>query len=843
MRLIVTHEQPDFDALASLALARLLYPDAVASVHGALPEGISAFLGMYRDVLDLRNAGDVDLAEVTELVVVDTADWRRLEPYRELAGRVPITLYDHHPEPKERTEAVDAAHGLREAVGATVTLLTRALAAQAIHVPPAVASLALIGIHNDTGDLRYDLTTPADHEAAAVLLDAGANLRLVRRYGRDLLSPEHRAFRSALLEHARPVTVAGWPVSLAVFEYPEYVYGVAGLVSELLDIQDANATIVVVRMGGKTLSFARADEHFDVGAALADALGGGGHPGAAFASSTLGPEEVAERVLAALERHAAAPVRAAAIMSRPVVTAQASASIDEVGALLRRYGYNGVPVTAADGSLLGVTSRRDVERAQRHGLGSSPVRSLLLRPAVTAPPGAQLRELEALIVQHDIGRVPIVVADHPAGDGSIVGIVTRSDLLAARHPRKDQNGEAAQLLRRLPPRATEVLELASEVAAETPGAALYLVGGSVRDALLGIGARDLDLTVEGIEARAMGEALRARLGGTLACHDDFGTCTLSLPSGLVLDLATAREEHYDLPGALPSVQRSNLHKDLERRDFSVNAIAARVFPGPPALIDPFGGAADLGAKRLRLLHPLSFVEDPTRILRGARLAGRLDLRFDPETTEAARAALPNATTGALSRARLRAELEGILSEPRVAPALQRLDELGGLEALFGLRLDQQRIAALDALRSEGRVPVPDDAYLLALLVATPAADAERAVQAFGWPQRLRMTREHLARPIDEPDAVLDDELEALDPAQAAVVMAAGGEAAERLAAIRAAPPRRKLRGSDVLGLGLAPGPAVGRVLDEVARARSEHRVHTFDDELELARRLLRDIEP
>ncbi len=827
MRLIVTHEQPDFDALASLALARLLFPNATATVQGALSPGLTAFLRLYRDQLELADPQAIDLDAVTELIVVDTADAARIRPFDRLVGRVPTTLYDHHPPP---AVPIAAARGLREQVGATATLLTRELMATGIVIPPPIASLALLGIHEDTGNLSYDLTRPDDYRAAAHLLASGASLQLVRRFTVDATSPEHHAFREAMLEAARPVAVAGRRVSVAAFDYPRYVPGVSGLANDLLELHRADAAIVAVRMEGKTLVFARATERFDVASALHDALGGAGHPGAAYAKADLPPDAAAQRVLDALAPHTTPVLTAADLMSAPVKTVRESATVAEAQQQLLLYGHNGMPVMSDQDTVAGVVSRRDLERALRHGLGRSRVSGFMSRNVVSAGRDTVLAELEELVLRHNIGRIPILDGD------ALVGIVTRTDLIASRHRRPGSEDPGRTLLARLPPSAQKALQAARSVAGD---ASLYLVGGTVRDALLGAGFKDLDLAVEGGTAEQLGARLQARLGGTLACHVPFGTCTLTLDDGLVVDLATAREEIYDHPGALPDVTPSTVRKDLSRRDFTVNAMALRFHPDPPELIDPYGGASDLRARQLRVLHPLSFIEDPTRVLRGARLAGRLGFHFEPGTAERARDALDPAIVRNVSGGRLRGELELTLAEPRVAAALQSLEEVGGLEALFGLRADGALLQALDRQRHDR--DVPDEAYLLALLLSSADGAAAAHLETFHWPRRYGQLRDRL-RSMLAAEHVRDEDLEGLDEAARVVLRCLSPDLAARLTRLEEGPPRRRLRGRDVLDLGLAPGPAVGRILDEVARARANQRVRTFEDEVEMARQLVHELQ-
>src|SRR5690606_36707619 len=145
--------------------------------------------------------------------------------------------------------------------------------------------------------------------------------------------------------------------------------------------------------------------------------------------------------------------------------------------------------------------------------------------------------------------------------------------------------------------------------------------------------------IEGDSAKRVATRQQQRRGGTLSCHINFGTCTLDLDDGPTVDLATTREEDYAHPGALPDVTPRLLAQDQARRDFTINALALRLQPEPQQLIDPFGGRDDLERKLLRVLHPLSFVEDSTRLLRGARLAGRLAVDFEADTARKARAAL------------------------------------------------------------------------------------------------------------------------------------------------------------------------------------------------------------
>ncbi len=214
------------------------------------------------------------------------------------------------------------------------------------------------------------------------------------------------------------------------------------------------------------------------------------------------------------------------------------------------------------------------------------------------------------------------------------------------------------------------------------GARAFVVGGLVRDAVLerSSAVHDLDVVVEG-DALAVARALADAVGGVLVEHERFLTASVTLPDRRRVDLVTARSERYERPGALPHVLPALIAQDLRRRDFTVNTLAVELASGGFGLLDPLGGGADIARRRLRILHPLSFVEDPTRIFRAARYAARLGFALDPWSARCQTLALTLAPYPALSPARIVAELERILADADPATALTALARAGAFRLL------------------------------------------------------------------------------------------------------------------------------------------------------------------
>jgi len=376
----------------------------------------------------------------------------------------------------------------------------------------------------------------------------------------------------------------------------------------------------------------------------------------------------------------------------------------------------------------------------------------------------------------------------------------------------------------------------------------YLVGGAVRDLLRGADAVDLDLAVEG-DARSVARTLADRLGGSAREHERFGTATVRAPD-LVFDLATTRTESYDEAGALPRVAAATLADDLRRRDFTINAMAVALFGDELGhLYDPHGGAADLGARVVRILHPGSFLDDPTRLLRAVRYETRLHFQMEEATERAARAAIAEDALSTVSGPRMRDELMDLLAEYEAPTAVERMRELGLDRALHpALAPDPELVASA----SLGAVAIGADRGI-ASLAALVAGDIDRLdpwVAGLQLEARDRDAVERAARVAphvvhelrthEHVPSELRDLLGGEPPEALALALALGApsEPILRWATVLSGV-RLEIGGADLLAAGIPEGPAVGRALDETLRRKLDGLVQGRDDELRTALELAR----
>ena len=382
---------------------------------------------------------------------------------------------------------------------------------------------------------------------------------------------------------------------------------------------------------------------------------------------------------------------------------------------------------------------------------------------------------------------------------------------------------------------------------------VYLVGGTVRDILLGEESFDVDIAVDG-DAIEFARALAATLEGRMTTHQKFGTAVVLYGVDERVDVVTTRTEFYDTPGALPTVERAGLRVDLFRRDFTINAMAVSLQPADfGRLVDPFGGRADLDARLLRVLHDLSFIDDPTRIFRAIRYEARYGLRLEEHSARLARACIEMGLVGDLSSARLRDELQTLLEDPGAVGGVIRLGELAADHAIHPrLRADKEAAELFERalkLRDELRVGVP--AWRIGLAVLGRDMTSE---EAYGWLKRLKLRRRDVDRVAGAitvaPRIAERIRTEKLDPAEIVALADPFGPDAPLLALAREDVPalreyftrlrdvRIEIGGSELATLGLSESPRVGEVLAELRRRKLNGEIDGRDSELEAARELI-----
>ena len=875
MNVITTHANADFDGLASMIAARRLYPEAILVLSAGAQEAVRQFLSVHD--LNLTKLKDIDPTRITRLILVDTQAADRIGTLGACLDRqaVDVVVFDHHVD-SDSIVARRSNQSVVQSVGATITVLIEQLKQQKVSVTPFEATVMALGLYEETGSLLFASTTSRDCEAAAFLVAAGADLNMVADVLRRPLNPDAVALLHDLLEHSELHYLEGRKVLVATSTIDRRHGEAAGVVQQLAEMQDIDAVIVAVTMDDRVQVIGRSRRpDIDVGW-IAREFGGGGHAVAAAATvkgKTL--TEVKETVVQLLTSQYRPTLLARDVMTRPVKAIHVGTSVTDAGQRMTAYGLNVFPILDEHDHYVGLVSRELIQKALFHRLGTMAVRDIMQTDAYTAHPDTPFHEIETIMIERSQRFVPVL-------EGTmIVGVLTRTDVLHTLHddalmrartrtmglsegeadvvgPRRNVGG---QLRNRLPTQLMTLLEEAGQLA-DRCGISLFVVGGCVRDLLLGLENLDLDLVVEG-DGLAFARRLADMLHARVKVHERFGTAVVILPDGDTLDIATARTEYYEYPTALPTVEQSSIKKDLHRRDFTINALAVQLNgKGFGDVLDFYGGQRDLNDKVIRVLHGLSFIEDPTRVFRAIRFEIRFGFHLGKDTVALIAGAVKMDLFHRLSGHRLLEELKVLFSEREPRQAITRLGELGLLRFIhpklsWSERLkkllkaldeavDWYRLLYLNRKMDEwlvymmGLLEVLPERAVKDVLTRFPLSEPEGAKLTMARSGGHRIIRRLASKRTLKPSEVYHL-LSGLSAETLLILMAKskGDSVKRQVSAFLTTYQHVKpvLTGIDLKAMGLKPGPQFREVLDRLLDAKLDGEVKTEGEERSLVHRL------
>ncbi len=881
LTVITTHINADFDAVASMLAAQKLYPESVVVFPGSQEKNLrNFFVNSMAYLFNMADIKDIDFADIRRLVLVDTRQPHRIGKLSELL-KVPdleVHAYDHHPDKANDVEA-DIEHV--RITGATVTILTELIAERKIDISPEEATVMCLGLYEDTGSFTFSSTTEADFRAAAFLLSKGANLNIVSTLISREISPEQVGILSDMIQASTRYSITGVEVLVTSVSRDAYVPDFAFLVQKMVKMENLDAIFAIARMEDKVYVVARSRiGEVDAGSILEE-LGGGGHPYAAAATiknRTL--TQVEHQLVDLLYKNIRSRRLARDLMSAPPICVSVDTNCRRASEMLTRYNINALLVThppsagAGNSDLAGFITRQVIEKALFHKLDHVPVSEYMTTEVVQVRPESDLTEIQEKIIEYKQRILPVIER------GRIMGVITRTDLLNIL-VRKKESEEAsspdpllepglarkrpiAKFMReRLPRRIIDLLKKIGTTADDL-GCSVYVVGGFVRDLFLYRANEDIDIVIEG-DGIAFARQFAKMENARIHAYEKFGTAVVTFPDGFKIDIASARMEYYKFPAALPIVEMSSIKLDLYRRDFTINCLAVQLNAHRfGILIDFFSAQKDIKEKAIRVLHNLSFVEDPTRVFRAIRFEQRFGFTVGKLTTGLIENAVKMDFFKRLSGKRVFTELRQILEEENPTPAMVRLHEFDLLKVIHPfIELNKEMIVSFNTVRqvlawydllfleeSYMRWTV----YFLALIRRLDEATTEEICQRFELAPRLRrlFVSERLEAErcltwlerIKKPkNSQLYNRLIGFRIELTLYMMAVTRKESVKRAisqyitALRYI--RISLRGKDIKKMGLEPGPIYREVLHSVLEAKLDGKLKTKIDEVQFVRQYLK----
>ncbi len=868
MDVITTHLNADFDCLGSMVAAKKLYPDAKIVFPGSQEKNVRDFLRRVDFSFEFETPKTIDMHQITRLIIVDTKQGHRIGELANIIHKpyLKIHLYDHHPSAEKDFEA---ELEILEEVGATTTIFVKLLRGQKIDVTAMEATVLALGIYEDTGSLTFTSTTDTDLLAVAFLLSKGADLSIVSEFINREMTPIQVRLLHDLMLSKREIVIEGTLIVIAKASSRRYIGDAAFIVHKWKEMENLDVVFALIRMDTKIHLVARSRGAVVNVGKIAAEFGGGGHSYAASASiKNMALVQAEEALIQSLYKHIQEAHTAGRIMSSPVLSVEKGKTIQHTKTLLDGYTVNTLLVSD-QGVPLGYITRQVVQRAIFHGLEHEAVDEYMLTDVKTVTPQTPFSEIELLMIQRPQKILPVVdEACH------VVGVITKNDILKVlqeyaleqfsyyRDADQLHTRNVRRLMdERLPDHILTLLRDIGQLGDEL-GYSLYVVGGFIRDLILRAEDNlDVDIVVEG-DGIKFAKALAKRCHARIKAHRKFVTAVVIFPDGFKIDVATARTEHYEYPAAMPIVRMGSIRLDLLRRDFTINALAIKLNPGTFGKVyDYFGGQRDLKEKMIRVLHSLSFVEDPTRVFRAIRFEQRFHFRIGNFTHNLIKNVVKKGFIKQLSGKRVFNELYIIFNEPSPVSILERMHELQVLKAinphLTSIEDIRRTFRSIKAVVAWYELLYRAESieswiiYFLGFIEQLPDQQVKELCSHLMITQKvmqkIRLARNGYAR-IERPLHDKSDELQNSDiykvfnhlPIEAILFWMA--KTKQEFVKKAASTYFSKLRdvktcisGKDLIELGLRPGPIFQDILSDVLNARLNGEITTRAEELDLAR--------
>ncbi len=916
--IITAHVNADNDALGAMVGALALYPEARLYFPGTQEKQL---LDYYEDVLEnlypFVSQKDLDNGKIKRLVVVDAHLMSRLPHIRRYVERdkPEIHIWDHHPVSDDmKNEArLPASFECIEKVGAASTILVEEIRKRNIPLSCELATALAAGIYGDTGSFLYNSTTARDFAAAAWLVENKADLGFVAKVVKRTIGREQLKALSEMLENTLVRDLGGDAMAISTLQSESFLEDFATLAPKIMEIEGCSVIFAAATMEDKVQVIGRSSSpRVDVGE-ICRMLGGGGHHYAASASvkdMTLPQVRDFLQMQAALLANAGE--NAGSLMTTPAIGTDENTSISDALFLMNRYGLKAVPIfEQGSRHCIGLISQETAARASGHHLGDARVATYMQRGFKCLPRQAAIQEIVDIMVAGRQRLIPVV--DGPDVQGSeqeryaemakreVVGVVTRTDIIrlfmggegayvptVSKKKRKERNLSAI-MSRQLSASCLRFLRLAG-MTAQDMGISAYVVGGFVRDLVMerkGIKTldMDIDLVVEG-NAIEFAHKLSIAFHGRVREHREFMTAMLTLPANQAenqdgdsllitpelakIDIASARLEFYEEPGALPRVERASIKMDLYRRDFSINAMAVRLNPDVfGQLVDYFDGQDDIKNRRIRTLNALSFVEDPTRMFRAVRFEQRFGFQLGAQCERFMRNAIDDLhLVEQLSGSRITHELELMMEEKDPSLCFKRLDNLGIMAAIHPLfAMDDEKRSMSDRVHgvvewyNRTYLPKQADMFLLLCIALCRKSTLPELHDLF---RRLQFSekRIHYATQVraaiisarqgiaywEKKDGSLRDLHRILSRAPLETLLyllAREDQNSQHEKLTRyiylGLQIKADINGHDLLDMGIERGPQIGKILDEVLGAKMDDPGMSREEQLELAGKCLEEL--
>lgn len=816
MQVVLLQEGADLDALSSAygltllnSRLKIVLPNSLSS---SVIRAIDEFKDSFKGKIIKKN--QLDWSKVKRLYLTDS---HNIPKY--FTGE--IIIYDHHeiPQISESGNIKLYIHN----TGAATTIVVEALKKRKRKLSVEDATILALGIYEDTGSFKFSSTTKRDIKSLEYLLNFGINFNKLRKVLEQGFDQEDIYILDNLLKNISSVKISDKTIGITYFS-DRYSKDISGLLKYLKDFESFHAFFAVIGQKNKVSIIGRSkDKSINVSSILS-LFDGGGHWYAASAKvKGFSVREVYDILKFIISER---KLKVIDFLEKDIPVL----NIEDKISRCRELPHFPIYIVVDDKQkYYGVITDRTVRDLLKHGFYSEKVYNYT-QDVITVSSDMYIFQLLKILKTTDQEIFPVV------DGGKLSGIITRNLIL------KKLFSEQAKIYLEIKPKRRNIIHLIersfpdyllSELhfigkISKDFGFRTFLVGGVVRDIVMRRENLDIDLLVEGDAILLLREYAKEK-GYSYFFYPEFLTGYVKTDSGLKIDFATARREIYDYPGAYPRVEKATVEEDLVRRDFTINTMIAEITEGNFGLLfDYFGGLRDIKEKRIRILHPVSFIEDPIRILRAVRFAGRFDFKLQKDTEILLKNAVRNSLLSYASPGRIKLELELTFNEEKVLQILKLMEKYSILYSIFDIeKLTPEIISKLQKIKDMTVIfreifsfePSKTFLYILTLLSVKPIEEAYILLKNYHFDREARYIEivhryVSLLKDKENLNTYIDLLKENKDILSATVILS-DDDISAKIIDMYKKYKNPLITGRDLISLGLKPSSTFKNILEEI----------------------------
>ena len=665
-KILLAPPNADLDALSSLYGLSLLEKDAKLFYTSFSPKAKK----LFEDIKDRFNI--LKSLEGLENIHIFTVDYSSIDFVFGLLKKEKIkkiTLFDHHIRHIEKEPLVEAY--IDETLGACTTLIIEYIIKKQIPISKEDASILLCGIYDDTNYFSIKDISPRDFEAASYLIKKGADIEFVNKYVKSYISLKDVIHVEEYLKSLEILNINGKKIGFIVLDTTQE--SIIDNLKDLKELEDLDAYFIIMSSSINTYVVARS-KTIDVESILSK-LGGGGHTLASGLKLNFVSSKKLKSIILELLKEENPKITLKDIMTKHPLTLKKDMSVEEAFYTLSNFKISKAPVLDENEHVMGAITKKVSAKALDISKKSKVQELLVSIPLLKEDDF--IWEAEKVFLENPL--VPMIgVLDK---EGKLVGIITKSDLI--RHITGDEEQKISTKRINTP---SYMMDIIMDIKSVIPkGEKLYLVGGVVRDIILNRPSYDIDFVFEG-DIDLLEQSLKSH---GIKTHRFLGFNSVHFKyKGFKIEISSTRREYYEMAGAYPVVSKASLKEDLFRRDFTINTLLLSLDEEDfGTVIDYFGALNDIKNKIIRVLHPLSFIEDPVRILRAIRFEAKLNFKLSKDTKRLLEETLQKGMLKYAPKGRIFNELKIALQEKEFENIFETYKKYGIIESLFEYKPD------------------------------------------------------------------------------------------------------------------------------------------------------------